>query len=79
MCLKNNDSATVVVTKQGQVDLYWNKKLVTSSEDYIENKSYEDCYIYSNVSINFDSVIMEREKKGAVKVKLHPVMLSLKQ
>ena len=61
--LKNQNEVTVVIRKNGQVDLYWNKKIIDSSVNYNED------YVYEDVSANFQSVILKRKsnKDGLVK------------
>ena len=54
--LKDDNEVTVVVRKNGQVDLYWNKKITDSSINYNEG------YIYKDVFTNFQSVILKRKK-----------------
>ena len=53
----------MVIRKNGQVDLYWNKKIIDSSVNYNED------YVYEDVSANFQSVILKRKsnKDGLVK------------
>ena len=54
--LKDDNEVTVVVRTNGQVDLYWNKKIIDSSINYNEG------YIYKDVFTNFQSVILKRKK-----------------
>lgn len=54
--LKDENEVTVVVRTNGQVDLYWNKKIIDSSINYNEG------YIYKDVFTNFQSVILKRKK-----------------
>lgn len=54
--LKDDNELTVVIRKNGQVDLYWNKKIIDSSINYNEGYNYE------SVMTNFQSVILKRKK-----------------
>ena len=54
--LKDDNEVTVVIRKNGQVDLYWNKKITDSSINYNEG------YDYKEVLTNFQSVILKRKK-----------------
>lgn len=68
--LKNQNEATVVIRKNGQVDLYWNKKIIDSSVNYNED------YVYQEVSANFQGLILTRKSKKDSRVEKVKLSLS---
>ena len=47
--LKNGNETTIVIRKRGHVDLYWNNKIIESSEDNEDTVPFT----YTKVNMNF--------------------------
>ena len=68
VCLKNGKQATVVLLAMGDVDLYWNCKIVAcSKESSVKFK-------YTKLIMNFNTILLQRENSSMAS---HSVIISL--
>ena len=68
--IQNRQQATIVLRESGHVDLYWNKKKISSTQDL------DEPFKYTSIEVNYESVILRRRSAS---MSDHQVFLSLEQ
>ena len=56
VCLKQDKEVTIVMREKGELDLYWNRRLVATSTD-----DSDVDYSYLSYHVNFSAAILKRK------------------
>lgn len=66
--ISDRSQATIVLRESGHVDLYWNKKKISSTQDL------DEPYKYTNIKVNYQEILLRRYSDNKCE---HQVKLSL--